>query len=86
MPPEARRLIRVLGLNGAEYTEFRCLWIGIVALAARYDPGLFRRLMGHPAELPDLGALKPPGGNARPDGVAASHLERRVRGELPETY
>jgi hypothetical protein len=36
--PEARRLIRVLGLDDAEYTEFRFLWIGIVALAARHDP------------------------------------------------
>ena len=84
--PEARRLIRVLGLDDAEYTEFRCLWIGIVALAARHDQELFRRLMGYPADLPDLGVLKPPGGNTRPGGIAASHFERRARGELPDTY
>src|SRR6266516_554040 len=29
----ARKLIRVLGLDTPEYTEFRLLWLGIVALA-----------------------------------------------------
>lgn len=84
--PDARRLIRVLGLDDPEFTEFRLLWIGIVALAARHDTDLLRRVLGFPADLPDLGALKPPDGNARPEGVAASHFERRVRGELPDTY
>jgi hypothetical protein len=84
--PEARRLIRVLGLDDPEYTEFRLLWIGIGALAARHDPELFKRLMGFPADLPDLGALHPPGGNTRPNGAASSHFARRSRGELPETY
>jgi hypothetical protein len=84
--PEARRLIRVLGLDDPEYTEFRLLWIGIVALAARHDPELSKRLLGFPADLPDLGSLRPPGGNARPDGVSTSYFEQRSRGELPETY
>jgi hypothetical protein len=84
--PEARRLVRVLGLDDPEYTEFRLLWVGIVALAATHDPALFSRLMGYPAELPDLAALKPPEGNTRPDGVADSYLARRTRGELPATY
>lgn len=84
--PEARRLIRVLGLDDAEYTEFRQLWIGIVALAARHDRALFAQLMGFPTDLPDLAALAPPNGNARPAGVGASHLARRARGELPATY
>jgi hypothetical protein len=83
--PEARRLIRVLGLDDPEYTEFRLLWIGILALATRHDPELVRRLMGFPADLPDLGVLKPPGGNTRPGGVASSHFAFRSRGELPET-
>jgi hypothetical protein len=84
--PEARRLIRVLGLDDPEYTEFRLLWVGIVVLSARHDPALFERLMGYPADLPDLGTLKPPDGNTRPDGVTASHFARRSRGELPATY
>lgn len=84
--PEGRRLIRVLGLDDPEYTEFRLVWIEIVALAAKHNPVLFKRLMGFPADLPDLGALKPPDGNARPAGVSVSCFERRARGELPETY
>ena len=28
----------------------------------------------------------PPRGNSRPEGIAASHHERRKRGELPEIY
>jgi hypothetical protein len=34
---QARRLIRVLGLDDREYTEFRLLWLEIVGLAARED-------------------------------------------------
>jgi hypothetical protein len=56
------------------------------ALAVRHDPDLFERIMGFPADPPDLGALKPPAGNTRPGGVTASHFERRARGELPRTY
>jgi hypothetical protein len=84
--PDARRLIRVLGLDDPEYTEFRMLWIGIVALAARHDRELFKRLMGFPSDLPDLASLEPPGGNDRPTGVAASYFAQRQRGELPEAY
>ncbi len=32
---QARRLIRVLGLDDREYTEFRLVWLEIVGLAAR---------------------------------------------------
>ncbi len=62
------------------------LWIGIVALAARNDPDLHRRLMGYPDDLPDLRRLQRPGGNSRPEGVAQSALVRRERGELPVIY
>jgi hypothetical protein len=84
--PDARQLIRVLGLEGAEYTEFRRLWIDILALAVRHDPELHARLMGFPNDLPDLTTLAPPDGNARPNGVRASYSELRARGELPATY
>jgi hypothetical protein len=84
--PEARRLIRVLGLDDPEYTEFRLLWIGIVSLATGNAPDLYRRLMGFPENLPDLSRLRPPGGNARPAGVANSYLAQRRSGVLPETY
>jgi hypothetical protein len=83
--PAAKRLIRVLGLDGAEYTEFRLLWQGIAALAESYDPELYRRLMGFPNDPPDLARLRPPGGNTRPEGVQASYFARMKRGEPPET-
>jgi hypothetical protein len=84
--PASRRLIRILGLNDAEHTEFRLLWLGIIALAARHDGGLYQRLLGFPEELPDLTRLQPPEGNSRPEGVEASHFAPRKRGILPVTY
>lgn len=83
---DAACLIEILGLDTADAVEFRMTWIGIVALAANSDPDLHRKLMGFPTDLPDLLRLRPPGGNARPEGVNASWHARRKRGELPETY
>ena len=82
----ARRIIRVLGLDDDEFTQYRARWIKIVALAREHDAGLYRQLMGFPDDLPDLGSLRPPGGNTRPDGVEHSHFRRRESGDLPETY
>jgi hypothetical protein len=84
--PEARRLIRLLGLDGREETEARLLWIGIVALAERFEPALHRRLMSFPDDLPDLARLRPPGGNTRPQGVAESFHAQRRAGTLSATY
>lgn len=83
---EARRIIRLLGLDAREEREGRLLWMGIIALAERNDPPLFRRLMGFPDDLPNLGRLRPPGGNTRPEGVAVSYFARRLTGGLPEVY
>jgi hypothetical protein len=80
--PEAARLIELLGLERDRLTEFRELWIGIVRLAERHDPSLFRRLTGFPDDLPDLSALAPPGGNTRPDGVRESYYARRLAGSV----
>jgi hypothetical protein len=84
--PEGARLIELLGLDSPQFTEFRLLWIGIVALAERYDPSLYQRLMGFPADLPDLKRLRPPGGNTRPEGVRTSFFAKRKDGTLPATY
>jgi hypothetical protein len=84
--PEAAHLIELLGLDSEPTTEFRMLWIGIVALAARHDPDLYRKLMGFPDDLPNLGRLRPPGGNTRPEGVLTSYFARRQSGTCPETY
>ena len=83
---EAQLLIRVLDLNDPEFILWRFLLMRIVALAARNDEELHRRLLAFPADLPDLAALRPPGGNARPDGIEQSYSRRRDRGELPATY
>jgi hypothetical protein len=84
---EAARLIELLGLDSRESTEFRKLWIDIVALA-RQQPDLYQRLMGYPDDLPDLRrrSRRPPAGNSRPAGVEQSALARRERGELPPYY
>jgi hypothetical protein len=84
--PRARRLIRVLGLNDAEYIEFRMLWLDIVSLARECDAQLYERLMGFPADLPNLASLRPPKGNTRPQGVQQSYFAHRHRGTLPTTY
>jgi hypothetical protein len=82
----ARRIIRLLGLDGREETEARLLWIGIIALAQRSDPALYQRLMGFPDDLPDLRRLRPPGGNTRPDGVARCFHAQKRQGKLSATY
>jgi hypothetical protein len=84
--PEAARLIKLLGLNGKIAVEFRLLWIGIVALAAKADPGLYRKLMGYPTDLPDLKSLYPPGGNTRPEGVQQSFHARKQKDQLPDIF
>lgn len=79
-------MVRVLGLDNRRATEFRQLWAGIVALAERHDRPLYRQLMGFPDDLPNLAQLRPPGGNARPEGVGACAFSQRENGTLPETY
>ena len=81
-----RRLIRVLGLDDREYTEFRLMWMEIVGLAAREDPQLHCKLMGFPGDLPNVARLRPPGGNSRPEGIEQSYFVQKQRAILPETY
>ncbi len=80
------RLIRVLGLDDREYTEFRLLWLEIVDLADRVDPELHRKLMGFPSGLPNVARLRPPGGNSRPEEIEQSHFVRKQKAMLPEIY
>lgn len=84
--PHARLLIRLLDLNDPMFVLWRMRMIRIVDLAREHDPELFRNLLAYPDDLPDLSCLRPPGGNAKPEGVADSHFERRRRGELPPIY
>lgn len=58
----------------------------LAAIETECAARLLREYLGFPANLPALSLLRPPGGNARPEGIAESHFEQRQRGELPETY
>lgn len=82
----ASRLIEHLGLDSAESCEFRMLWIGIFALAARHDSALYHTLMGFPRDLPDLSRLRPPRGNTRPHGLEESWHALKQHGLLPAIY
>src|SRR5262249_30802650 len=83
--PAALQLIKALGLNSRQAIEFRATWIAIISLAAQRED-LYLRLMGYPDDLPTLGVLRPPEGNARPGGIAQSAFARRQSGELPAVY
>ena len=50
------------------------------ALEALHD------LLSLPSDLPNLAALRPPEGNARPGGVPDSFFERRRRDEIADVY
>jgi hypothetical protein len=82
----ARRLILKLDLNSPRLVEWRTMWLRIVELARERDLPLFRRLVGYPNDLPRLESLRPPGGNARPEGLDESWSVRAKRGELPDYY
>jgi hypothetical protein len=83
---EATLVIEALDLNRDRRIAYRKTWMDILELAEASNPTLYRKLLGYPDDLPDLSKLKPPGGNSRPEGLTQSHYERRLRGELPETY
>jgi hypothetical protein len=82
--------IRICRLDRPNLVAFRRLILDVLRLLARKrDPEaaeLRRRYLGYPANLPDLSALKPPGGNACPEGIEQSAFARRERGDLPEVY
>ncbi len=83
---EGELLIQILRLNNADYTSFRRRMLRILAAVEQQEPETYAALMGYPDELPNLGQLKPPEGNSRPESVADSCWIRRENGELPEIY
>jgi hypothetical protein len=90
LTPEGETLIDVCALNRPALVAFRRDLILLLPLLEK-RPGtdairLRKRYFGYPDDLPDLATLRPPKGNARPDGIAASYLEQQRRGELPEYY
>jgi hypothetical protein len=87
---EGQRLIELCRLDRATLTHFRQRLLSLVRfLSAAEHPEAKEalvELLSLPADLPDLASLRPPGGNARPDGIAASYYERRRRGDIPDVY
>jgi hypothetical protein len=88
--PQGEALIQVCALNRPTLVAFRRDLHHLLALLASGSgvtaDRLRRRYFGYPEVLPDLAALRPPGGNTRPDGVGTSCFERSRRGELADTY
>lgn len=78
--------IRTCRLDRPNLTAFRRLILDVLDVLSRKRERdaaeLMRRYLAYPANLPHLGVLKPPGGNARPEGLATSCYERSLRGEL----
>jgi hypothetical protein len=90
LTPAGEDLIRTCRLDRPNLTAFRRLVLDTLALLRRKRgpeaADLLRRYLGYPANLPDLAALRPPGGNSRPEGIADCAYERRRRGQLTEAY
>jgi hypothetical protein len=83
-------LIDVCALNRPDLVAFRRDLRTLLALLAgrrgQEAVRLRKRYLGYPDDLPELATLRPPGGNSRPEGIAACAFERRRRGELPDGY
>jgi hypothetical protein len=90
LTPIGEDFIRICRLDHPNLTTFRRLILDTLTFLHRKRDHaaaeLCRRYLGYPANLPDLAALKPPGGNSRPKGIDESAFARRGRGELPDVY
>lgn len=87
---EGRELIKACKLDEPMLTESRRRMLDLVeTLQQSEHPNatkLLKNYLGFPSNPPRLSTLRPPGGNARPDGIAECYDERSRRGELSETY
>jgi hypothetical protein len=87
---DGQAFIDMCQLDRPQLVEHRRLMLLVIESLrnGRYEiyGDLFVRYFGFPVRLPDLAALRPPNGNTRPTGIAASHFSRRKAGELPELY
>jgi hypothetical protein len=90
LTPQGMAWIQVCSLDRPKLTAFRRGLLALMRdLALRKDPEaaqLLRHCLAFPDNLPRLAVLRPPGGNARPEGVSKSAFELQVRGQLPDTY
>ncbi len=89
---EGAEHIEVLRLDDPELTQFRSRMLRILKRLQDLSEvetehrAELQEWFGFPDNLPNLAALRPPGGNTQPDGVAHSFHERKRAGTLPETY
>jgi hypothetical protein len=90
LTPSGIDLIRICQLDRPKLTAFRrgmlALWSTLETQPGPEAAALRRRFFGFPANLPQLDALRPLGGNIRSRNLASSYFERHRRGELPPTY
>jgi hypothetical protein len=90
LTPWGAAMIKACSLNRHDLVTFRrdprILLTLLVARRGEAARQLRKRYLGYPDDLPNLALLRPPGGNSRPDGIAASAFERRRRAELPDAY
>ncbi len=91
LTPRAEFVIEVFDLNEPGRISLRLEKLAILRSKQTHPDDadidhLFRRAFGYPDDLPDLSALKPPGGNAAAGSESRSHFARRSRGELEAVY
>ncbi len=89
LTPEGQLIVRYLKLNSAVIVVFRRKLIGYEEEAIKDPNGPISRVLRdysrYPSNLPDLGRTLAPA-NSKREGVKRSHLARKKRNELPETY
>jgi hypothetical protein len=87
---QGRELIHVCQLDRRNLTEFRRGVLEVLQTVRRLSEKTRREILRHyfgfPSNLPRLPALRPPGGNSRPDGILNCHYEQRKTNKLPEFY
>lgn len=91
LTPEGAIFVDVLRLNTPGRIRLRQDRFTLLRLKQKYPQdedadAIYRRAFGYPADLPDLSALNPPGGNANRGSETRSAFARRQRGELPDVY
>jgi hypothetical protein len=87
---EGRGLIKICKLDQPLLIESRRRLIELFQMLEKSDNPRAVALREHylefPSNLPILSECRPPGGNARPAGIAQSYHERSRHGEMPSTY
>ncbi|HVS39796.1 MAG TPA: hypothetical protein VMS17_29835 [Gemmataceae bacterium] len=87
---DGRMLCDLYHLNRPALVRFRRFLLDLMdQLVNQPNPQTeraLRHILGIPDDLPNLRSRRPPGGNARPEGIDGSWFERRRRGELRAAY